>query len=75
MHFFFEIWLLWHFHLYSTISIQSWINYAQKIPLVIYNQTVQLVIFYLYLIFHACVQRFDVMERVCKNLEFRMHLN
>jgi hypothetical protein len=42
---------------------------------VIYNQTVQLVIFYLYLMFHACVQKFDVMEKECKNLEFGMHLN
>jgi hypothetical protein len=52
------------------ISVQSWTNLAQKIRLVIYNQTVQLVIFYLYLMLHTCIQRFDVMERECKNLGF-----
>jgi hypothetical protein len=41
----------------------------------IYNQTMQLIIFYLYLILHTCVQRFDVMEKEYKNLEFRRHLN
>jgi hypothetical protein len=42
---------------------------------VIYNKIVQLVIFYLYLMLHARVQRFDVMEREYRNLEFGTHLN
>jgi hypothetical protein len=43
------------FCLYLIIIVQLWINWAQKIRLVIYNQTVQLVIFYLHLLLHACV--------------------
>jgi hypothetical protein len=41
----------------------------------IYNKTVQLVIFYLYLMLHVCVQRFDMMEKERKNLEFGWHLS
>jgi hypothetical protein len=62
------------FCLYLSIIVQSWTNLAQKICLVIYNQTVRLVIFYLYLMIYAYVQRFDVMKRKYKNLQFGRHL-
>jgi hypothetical protein len=42
---------------------------------VIYNQTVQLVIFYLHLLLHTCVPKFDVMERERKNLKFGSNLD
>jgi hypothetical protein len=45
----FRIWLLYHSRLYLTINVQSWTNLAQKIRLVIYNKTVQLVIFSIYI--------------------------
>jgi hypothetical protein len=45
----FGIWLPEHFRLHLAISVQSYTNLAQKIRLVIYNQTVQLVICFIYI--------------------------
>ena len=54
--------LLQHFRFYLTISVQSQINQAQNVRLVIFNQTVQLVFFFrLHLMLQARIARFDVM--------------
>ena len=50
------------FRLYLIIIVQPWTNYAQKIHLTNYRQTVQLVTFYLYLVFHASAVRFIVIS-------------
>jgi hypothetical protein len=47
---------------------------AQKTRIHIYRQTVQLVIFYLHLMLHVYVQRFDVTENLVKFLEFLSNL-
>jgi len=52
-------------------SCQLWTNETQKIHLANYKQTVQLVIFYLYLILYIYAARFDVIENFEKILVFR----
>ena len=63
------------FCLYLINFVRSWTNYAQKIRLVIYNQTVWLVIF-LPTFNTPCMHlKINVMEREWKNLEFEDDLN
>ena len=63
------------FRLYLTNFVWSWTNYAQKIRLVIYNKTVQLIIFLPTFNTPCMCPKIDVMEREWKNLEFWWDLN